>query len=140
EAVRQVDDFLAEQGLLIRWHDKAIGDDVIDEVGTRRTGIAEIVNLDRCRAVGEDFGSAIRGPAMEIDQQIEVVGTDELRRVPIRHLGDVHNAIEAGEKATADRARIILVKSIGDDLEALAVMLLNQARYRRSDWVNVEIP
>jgi hypothetical protein len=47
------------------------------------------------------------GKAVEVDQDIDSVGVDELRRIPVRGFGDIDKAVEGGGEASADRTSIV---------------------------------
>jgi len=93
---------LAEEGLLIRWYDEPIDDDVIDKISARRARIAEIIDLDRRRPVGEDRGSAVLGIPGQIDQNIDGVGVDPLGRLAVRRRPEVDKMIKGAGEASAD--------------------------------------
>src|SRR5262245_59002206 len=63
---------------------------------------------------------------------------DELRRASVRHLANIGKAIEGGDEATAHCTAIILVEAVADNLEAPAVMVLDQSGDQSSLRGNVE--
>ena len=54
-AIGQMDDLLAEKGLLVHRRDDGIGDDVIDEIGPHGARKAEEIDLDRGRPRRQDL-------------------------------------------------------------------------------------
>ena len=98
---------LAEEGLLIRRDDEAIDDDVVNKVRSHCAGIAEIIDLDRRRPVGEDHGPAECGVTGEIDQDVDAVPMDQLGGLAMRCFLDIDKAIEGVDETGAHRAPVV---------------------------------
>ena len=71
-AVRQVDDLLGEERLVLERSNDLVGDDVVDERRAHGAGIAEIAHLDGRRTIGQDAGPRILGVALQIDRDVDL--------------------------------------------------------------------
>ena len=77
-AVGKPDDLLRVAIEFVLRNDVAIGDDVVDEAGTDRAGKAEIVDLDRSGAHGEDAGPRVLGVSFQVDQDVDLERPDQV--------------------------------------------------------------
>ena len=93
---------LAEEWLLIRRYNKPINNDVVDEISAGRRREPEIVDLDRRRTIGEHRRPRASREAVEVDEDMDFLGADELRRIQVCGLGDIDKTVECGGEAGAD--------------------------------------
>src|SRR6516162_102815 len=98
---------LLEKGLLIRRHEEFVDDNIVYKIRPHRGGKPKIIDLDRCRSVGKDCGSAGPSVAAEIDQDVDGVGMDQFGRYPVRHLDNVDEPIEGAVEARAYFAAVV---------------------------------
>ena len=133
-ADRQLDQPFRVEGLPVDRREKPVYDYVVDKVGPHRTGVAEKVDLDRRRPVGEDRSPAVRRVTGEVDQDVDPVGMHLLGGRRRRHVSDVDEPIKGAGEASAHCAAIIRTAGIADDPEPSAVVTVDhssdQKRYR----------
>src|ERR1700682_6267038 len=67
-----------KERLLARWDDEGVDDDVVDEVRAHGGGISEITHLHRRRAIGRYRRPGVMGIALQINQDIDLVGMNDL--------------------------------------------------------------
>src|SRR5262245_31381993 len=70
--IRQMNDRFGNKGLLIERQHNFIGYNVIDEVGTHRSGKSEIVDLNRRRPMRQDARPAVLRVALQVDRDIDL--------------------------------------------------------------------
>src|SRR6202044_2122396 len=63
--------FALERTFSRRQHER-VGDDVVEEIGARRAGVTEIVDLDRDRAGSENAGPAAASMPGEVDRDVDL--------------------------------------------------------------------
>ena len=138
-AVGQISEFLGEQHLPVARHDEFVGDDVIDERRAHGARIAEIIDLHGRRTKRQDFRPRPMGMAFQIDQDVDVVGPDARRGVAVRQRIDVGEAVESRNQPRAHAAARIGAIGVAVDLEAVAVVALDQFGDQISGRVVVKI-
>src|SRR5260370_21267613 len=68
--------------LLVEREHRRVGDDVVDEVRASRTGISQIVHLDRCWTQRQDAEAFVLGMTVEVNRDIGLKLVAEPRDVP----------------------------------------------------------
>jgi hypothetical protein len=71
-AIRQINNLLSIIRLLLDGQDHRIGNNVVDEVCAHRGGKAQIVYLDRYRAMSQNTGARIPRVSVPVDRDINV--------------------------------------------------------------------
>ena len=82
-AVRQVDDGLGVERLLVERQHDPVGDDVVDEVGPHRSRIAEIAHLNRRRPMGQDARPLVLGMTLEVDRNVDLEVAQQARHLAV---------------------------------------------------------
>src|SRR5215475_2662065 len=93
--------------LLIKWQHNLIGDDVIDEVGPHCPGKSQIIDLDRRWAMRQDARAAVLRVALEIDRDIDLESTQELRNLGVAFRSHVKELIERRDQPRAHLAAVV---------------------------------
>src|SRR5579862_8340804 len=122
---RQVDQFLGEKGLLIRRDDEVIDKDKVDEWGSHGTGIAEVIYLNGRGPERHDFSAGMACVALEIDKDINCIGSNLLRRLLEGGVPDVPEAVESLHQPLPHRAAIIGAVGISKDVKTPAIMFFD---------------
>ncbi len=125
-ADRKVHDPLAVMLLLVERQDDGVGHDVIDIVDRHGGGEAEIADLDRCRAVGQDRRTGTLGVALEIDGNIDSEIADELRDVLVAAHGHIVKLVKGPDQPSTDLASVVRPIGNAQHLEAFAIVPLEQ--------------
>ena len=134
-----MDDPLREVRLLVHRRDEGVGDDVVDEVGAHAAGIAQEVDLHGRRAVGQDLGPGVLGVALQVDEDVDPVIVDAPCRVRVRELAHVDEAIEGCQQPLAHVAAVVGAEAVAEDLEARAVVPLQQLGDQASRGMALEV-
>ena len=134
-----MDDLLGEPGLLIHRHDEGVGDDVVDEVRAHAAGVAQVVDLHGCRPVGQNLRSRVLGVALEVDEDVDAILVDAAGCTRMRNGPHVDEVVEGRLQAPADVAAIVVAEAVAEDLEAAAVVSLQQLRDQAAGGVAVEV-
>ena len=124
--VRHPDDALCVPASFLYRDYGAIGNDVVHEVSPGRPGITQVVHLDRCWTQREDLASAATRVALEIDEDVDTVPSNTPGGRVERFVADVDEAIERGHEPAPTLAAVVGTERVGDDLEAAAVVTLEQ--------------
>ncbi len=125
-AVRQVQHVLDVRALLAFGNHVRVGDDRVQVGRAQRAREAEVVHLHRRRPAREHAGAAQAEPAVEVHEDVDAAVGDGLRRGGVGEPGDVDDLVERGVQAPAQRAAVVPAVVERDDLEALAVVQLEQ--------------
>ena len=108
-------------------HDDEVGQDVIDVIGAHRSRIAEVIDLNRRRAPGEDAGARHRREAHQVDQDIDFQFGYQAGD-PLGVVGrDVDEALESSLQAFADVRFVVRPERDGNGFETRAVVALEDA-------------
>ena len=121
-----MDDPLVVVGLAVERRNEGVGDDVVDELRAHAAGIAEEAHLHRRRPIGEDLGPGAARVALEVDEHVDAVVVDLPGGIPVREMADVDEPVERGDEPLARVAAVVGAEAIADDLEALAIVPLDQ--------------
>ena len=105
-------------------HYDRIGDQVVDVIGTRRCWIAEIGDLYRSRAKGQDFRPHAAGIAIEFYKDLNAVTLDLGGRRPIAEVANAVEMLECIAHALAECTAVVRAVAIGERLEPAAIMPL----------------
>src|SRR5215813_13294002 len=124
---------------MLERRDHRITDHIVDEISADRAGIAEIAHLERSAAVGEDAEPRIPGMALEVDRDVDLELMQELRRIVIAAHTHVMEGVERFHQPPADVAVIVPVKGHAYNLEARAIVQLEQFGNEISGGMAVEI-
>ena len=79
------------------------------------------------------------GIALQIDQDIDLVLMDPSAASRCESLRDVHELVEGTGEPGAHRAAVIRAVAIGNDLETIPVVTLEQSRHQLRRGVLMEI-
>ncbi len=123
----KIDHLLAEQGILLRRHHDLIDEKVIHGGQPGAQIVAPACGLDRGRFAGKDAETMPQRMAGKIDQNIDVIPADHLRRPVILQGVDDPPAIHRLPKAPGP---VILLKAVGitEDLKPVAIIMEQQGR------------
>src|SRR5215469_4026595 len=113
-----MDEPLAEEILLTRRHKEPVDNDVIDELRPHCARKPDVVHLDRCRPEREDRSPAGSGVAIEIYQDIDVIGVNELGCLTFCSFVDVDEPIEGTYEASAHRILVVWPGRVTGNVEA----------------------
>ncbi len=80
------------------------------------------------------------GVPLEIDQDVDLVRVNAPCGFAVRQGADVGKAIEPAHQPHAHRAVVIGTVGIGEDLEAAAIMALEQLGHQLSGGVLMKVP
>ena len=127
-ALLQMHDLFIEITLMLHRRDERVGDDVVDEVSAHRAGIAEIVHLDRRRAMRHDRGGCVSRIAFQVDQNVDAVRRNTPRALSIGQPRHDVEAVEGAHEPPPHQTAIVGAEAIGEGLETGAVMALDQLR------------
>ena len=136
---RQPHDLLRVVDLVLGRNDDVVGDEIVVVRRAHGAGIAEPVDVHRRGPAGEHLGARILGVAVEIDQDVDAVGRDLRRRLIVGHAGDVGPVIDAGLGAGLRRVGPVDPAVIGEDLEVLAVVLLDDVGHGKADRMLAQV-
>ena len=92
---------LCEVWLLVRWHDEIIDEDVIHERSAHRAGIAQVVDLNGSRTKRQDLWTCTLCVTLEIHQDVNLVGSNPLRRLCKGHVPQVREPIKGLHQVAA---------------------------------------
>ena len=106
-AAGKVNQLLRKERLLAIWNDERIDDNVVDEIGSHGGGITEIAHLHRRRTVRRDRRPGVMSVALEIDQDVDLVGMDPRCGLVVRQRVNIDKPVEC----RTSRARIGLASS-----------------------------
>src|SRR5205823_15022107 len=112
---------LSEMRLHRQRGDEAIDDNVVVPFGTKRSRIADQVDLQRRGSHGKYFRSCMRCVAVEIEQDVDAVIADTLhdRRVgAATYIGEV---LECVLESRTDLTPVLGQKPVGEGLDAVAI-------------------
>ena len=105
--LRQPDHLLGIERATVLGNDRGIGKNVIDVIGRHGSRIAEIIHLDRRGAARQHIDPAVRGEALEIDQDVYFQPANELGDVLIALVPDVEKP-RKGALQSLPRRRIVI--------------------------------
>src|SRR5216684_8319953 len=128
-----------KERLLATWDDEGVDDDVVDEVRAHGGGISEITHLHRRRAIGRYRRPGVMGIALQINQDIDLVGMDKLRGLMVRARANVDKTIECGSQPRPHRAMIVGAVGIGENLEAVTIVAFEQFGHQLRGGVLMKI-
>ena len=134
-----MDDLFRIERLLVERQHRLVGDHIVDEVGTHSSRIAEIAHLDGRGAVGEDAGTGVLGVALQVDRDVDVELVQKLRDVEVALRSDVVELIERPHQAGPHIALIVATEGDADNLEARAIVQLEQLSHQEGGRMPVEI-
>src|SRR5215471_7530315 len=115
--LRKKDHLLGVIAFLLTWDDGAIRDDIVDVLGSHRSGKAEIIDGHGRRAPRENFRPAAFGESHQIDGDIDLPLADEPRDVEIALLAHIEKMRARGSDPSAHRAFIIWTERETEGLE-----------------------
>ena len=107
--------------LVLRRDDVRVGDDVVVVGRAHRPGEAQPVDDDRRRPEREKGAAAVAGVAVHVDQDIDAVRADPLRRLLVGHLADVDPVLHGRLDAGVELALVLAAAVVGEHLDFAAV-------------------
>ena len=105
----------------------------------QRAGIAEIVHLDRRRTARQHDGRGAFRVPLQVDQNVDRIAPD---RIGDRHralMVHVDEAVERRLQARPHRRAVVAPGRVREDLEAIAVVLLEHAGRQERGGVLMEV-
>ncbi len=118
---------------------EAVRQDIIAQARTKGAGIAEKIDLHRRGTQGQDRGPRILGEAFQVDQDIDGVAVNGLRRLQVRKRTDIDETIKGPQKPGPHRATVVRAIGIGADLEHRMVMRLKRLDQQQRGRMVMEI-
>ena len=115
--------------MLRRDHDR-VGDDVIDVVDADRPRESQVVDLDGAGPEREDPLARTPEVAVEVDEDVDPAGANRRCRGSIREARNIDHFIEGRHDAAADLAAVIHAVVEGKELEAAAIVQLEELRHQ----------
>src|SRR5690348_9317685 len=103
---------------MLRRHDDAIGEEIVDEGCARRARITKVARLERCRPVREDAHAGARRMTLQVDGNIDLELAQPARCLQVAFGAYIEEAIESALEAPAYRASIVRPVGHADHLEA----------------------
>ena len=110
----------------LRRDDVAVRQDIVEFGEGHDAIVAEIGDLHRCRPEPEHREPRSESKAVEIDEDVDLVCADRPGSVLFRSIADRDGLVEGGQDPTTDVAVIVFGRTIAEDLEAVAVVRLEQ--------------
>lgn len=120
-------------------HHVAIDDEVIDEVRAHGSGKSHVAHLHRGRPQRGDARARVLGEALDVHQDVDAVGMDARRGVPVGERPDVHEAVERRRDAPAQGTAVIRPVRVRDDLEGRPVVELEDFGHHVGHHMIVEV-
>src|SRR5262249_54980520 len=127
KTIGEMDQLFAVVRLLLHRNDDPIGDDIVDVVGARGAGEAEIRDLNRGGTHGENSDPRARCVTVQIDEDPDFTLGHELRDVRITAIMHVNELVERRLQPASERAAVVRAERYREDLESRAVMKLEQS-------------
>ena len=112
-----------------------IGDDVVVIRTAHRAGVAQPVDDDRRRPPGEKVGAGEIGVAVDIDQDVDAVAQNLLRRLGIAHGVDVDPMVDGASDPGLDEIRGVRAAIIDEHLDGGAVVQLENLGHQEANGV-----
>jgi hypothetical protein len=94
EALRQMNDLLAPEGLLVERQDDFVRDHIVDAVGTRGPGVSEIAHLDGRGPMRKNAETVISRIAVEVDRDVDPELAEQLRDFAVITTAHIMEMIE----------------------------------------------
>src|SRR5882757_9991532 len=92
--VRQIDELFSVVALQSLWDQGCVRNQIVEVFTTHRAGIAEIVDLNRCRSHGEDAWPVVLHTSFEVHRDVDLKLSRELRDLHIWKTADLDEPIE----------------------------------------------
>src|SRR5580704_1211990 len=109
-AIRQVDDLLRIEWLVLKRRHRRVGDDVVDELGPHCAGKAEIAYLDRRRTIRKNAGPRILSMSLQINRNIDLEIVEELGGFLVALSADIIKLIKRRDEPPARPALVVLTE------------------------------
>src|SRR3954468_7209308 len=90
--IRQLDYSLRIEGLLVKWQDDRISDDIVHEIDTARPRISQIADLNGCNATAEDFQAGICRISLQVNRDMNRNTLQEPGDALVGPCGDIKEA------------------------------------------------
>jgi hypothetical protein len=99
----------------------------------------EVGDLHRRRPIGQHARARAQGLALQVDQDVDLVAADELRRLLVAERVDALEVVHGADDALAQRGAVLAAPVEGVDLEAAAVVQLEQLHRQHGHRVHAEV-
>ncbi len=136
---RQVRDLFHVMLATLRRNDHGVGEEIVHVARAERAQVTEIARLHGRRPKREDARPGALREAAEVDGDVDLELACELRDVDVGALANVDEAVECGLEPRAHRALRIGGERECRDLEARAVVALEELRREVRQRMIVEI-
>ena len=103
-----------------------VDQDVVDAAQARGVRVAQPADLHRCRAPGHHLELVHLGGGAELEQDVEVVVGDQLRRVARRDVGHAAEGVDGAGDVLLHLVRLAREPGVAVEREAGAVVALEQ--------------
>ncbi len=103
-------------------NDDVVGDNAVDRVASQRPGKAEVVQLQRCRAMREDAQARTLRVPLQVDQDVDAIVAYPSGRGGIVERGNLRPRIDGGPDAAAHRAVVVRAVAVHADVEPASVV------------------
>src|ERR1019366_4648316 len=107
-----------------------VGHDVIDIVRAQRAGKTQIIDLNGGGAQGEEIHPHLAEIAVDIDQNVDVVGDDGGGGIVVGQGSDGNEFVETSHHTLAHGAAVIVTIVESEHFETRAVVALEQAGHQ----------
>ena len=137
--MRHVDEGFAVEFGVLRRRNGAVGNDVVEEIGAVAAGETQIGDPQGGRAQGRDLQPVSRRMTVQIDQDVDLVLENALRRLGVVELADVDEGVTIPLDSFPVGAAVIVPVGIGDHAEGIPVVAFEKAGDQVGDGMVAKI-